>query len=364
MKTLKLISALLLLSALLIVSVRCSNNDPAPTPTPLLVVSGNVTYTNAAGTSANAPGAVVSLISSTETLTAVTDANGKYHFSNVLTGSYTLTSTYFTDNKNISGRLDGLTFNTFEPVAVEVAAADVVKDLTLTSAGQTGIEILDANYVWDTPTSKYVNTGSWLFDGAHSPINFEFPYRDNDADFNGGFSQLSKAVITFNPDNLAASSINVEVDVASINTRAPGGRDNTTTNMVNPVFSPITSFIKLGCIMGTFGITADGGTPTDVAPLPITTNTKRYAQFVSTSIEKLGDGYVAKGNLTFLGITKATDIWFKGVPSWTDASNNRRYAGFEGRFIMNAKADYGVTSSSVNDAALKIQISIVLYKQL
>ncbi len=358
MKTLKFLYPLsLLLVALFVIS--CTKDS---TPPPLVAVTGTVTYSNAAGTSANAPGAVVIMTNTTTSavVTAVADKNGAYTFANASNASYTLTASWFTDNKNNVARMDGLTFKTLEPAAVTVAGANVTKDLSLTSAGQTGIPALDAKYSW-TGTA-YANTGAWTFDSPHSPVNFEFPYRNNDADFSGSFSQISKAIINFNPNNLAASSFDMEVDVASINTRVPGGRDNLTTVSDNPVWSPTTLFTKFGCIMGSFGITADGGTPSTSAPQLITTNPKRYSQFKSTSVAKLGDGFVAKGNFTFNGITKPVEIWFKVLPSWLDTSNNRTYSGFEGRFFMNLKSDFAITNSSVNDATIKIQISVVMYK--
>ncbi|MEO5603757.1 MAG: YceI family protein [Cyclobacteriaceae bacterium] len=358
MKTLKFLSAFLLLFALLTV-VRCSEDEPVP---PLVSVSGKVTFTDASGATANALGAVVYLANTTASISTISDENGDYNFTNLSTGAYTLRATYFSDNKNISGRMDGLTFTTSEPVAINVASTDVVQELPLVSTGQTGIEVLAANYAWTG--SAYANTGAWTYDAVHSPLTFEFPYRGTEADFSGSFSQLSKAVFNFDPNNLATSSFNFEVDLASVNTRTPGGRDNRLTNMDVPLFSPASMFTELGCIMGTFGITADNATPTDAVPQPITVNTKRYAQFVSTSVAKLGDGYVAKGNVVFNGVTKPAEIWFKAVPAWTDPSNNRIYSGFEGRFSMKAKADYGITSSSLADAAIKIQISIVMYKQL
>lgn len=349
----------------LLVVVRCGEDETIP---PLVSVSGKVTFTNAAGTVANARGAVVTLANATTStnLTTIANASGDYLFTELSAGSYTLTAVYYTENKNVSGRFEGLTFTTFAPETIEVAAIDVVKDLTLTSAGQTGLEVLAANYVWNpsaTPNPTYSNTGALVYDAVHSTLNFEFPYRNWPSDFTGSFSQLSKVLINFDPANLGTSTFDIEVDVASINTRSPGGRDNRLTTVDTPTYSPASMFTELGCTMGTFGITANAAA-TDASPQLMTTNTNRYARFVSTSVVKLGDGYVAKGNVTFRGITKPTDIWFKGVPPWTDPSNNRRYSGFEGRFIMNAKADYGVISSNITDAPVKIQFGIVLYKQL
>ena len=364
MKTVKLIPILTLLFSMIFV-VRCSDDAPAP----LVKISGKVTFTNAVGQTANAAGAVVYLAKSavattTYDQTAIADATGAYSFSNLSADNYYVNATYKTDNKNLTARLDGMSFTTAAGAIVAVSNVDVSQDLILVSIGQSGstIEALVSNYAWTG--SAFANTGAWAFDAAHSPLQFEFPYRGNEADFSGGFSQINKFVVNFDPTNLASSTINVEVDLASINTRTPGGRDNRSTVADNPSFNPLTQFTELGCIAGTFGITADNAVPSEAAPQAITIDTDRYAKFASTSIAKYGDGYVAKGNLIFRGFTVPIELTFKVVPAWLDASNNRKYSGFEGKFTMAPKKDFGITSTSVNDAILKIQASIVLYKQM
>lgn len=363
MKTIRLIPTLTLLIAMLFV-VSCSEDEK-----PLVKLTGKITFTDPTGASANAAGAVVylatgSVATTTYEQSTIADANGMFTFSNLAPNSYYINSVYQTDNKNKTARLDGLTFTTAEGAVVTVGESDVTQDLALVSVGQTGatIEALAVNYAWTGTT--FANTGAWTYDATHSPVSFEFPYRGQEAEFVGAFSQLSKFVVNFDPANLAGSTIDVELDAASINTRAPGGRDNRTTVADNPLFSPLTQFTELGCIMGTFNITADNATPTDAAPQTITLDADRYAKFKSTSIAKYGDGYVAKGNLVFHGFTVPIELLFKAAPAWLDTSNNRKYSGFEGKFMMAAKKDFGITSTSVNDAVLRIQISIVVYKQL
>lgn len=366
MKNLKLGLSLTVLF-LFVFIVRCSkSSDPAPS---IVKVSGSVTYTNAAGASASAPGAIIYLANSTDTLSATANKSGQYQFLNIKAGAYKMTGKFLTSNTNSSARLDGLTFTTLTPVEVTVGSSDMTKDIPLTSAGQSGVVAINLNYAWDAASSSYkqptLAAGVWNFDNAHSPVSFEFPYRGNEGTFTGIFAQTDKCVITFDPNNLAGSSIDVEVDLASVDTRTPGGRDNIMSNMdfgAGAAFTPASTFTKLGCIAGTFGITADAALPST-----ITTNTKRYAQYKSTSIAKLGDGFVAKGNLTFYGKTVATDLWFKGVPEWKDApitgtANGRTYAGFEGLFKVKASADFGVLSGSVNDATVTIHVTIVAYR--
>ena len=151
--------------------VKCSEDDKAVT---LLTLSGKVTYTNAFGTTANAAGAIITLenVNASTTLSTVANATGDYAFENLVAGSYTLSSTYYTANKNVSARLDGLNFSTEADVAVEIASVDVTQNLTLVSTGQSGatVEALAAAYSWNG--SAYANTGAWTFDNAHSPVIF------------------------------------------------------------------------------------------------------------------------------------------------------------------------------------------------
>ena len=358
MKKTKLVSLITLLFTFLFFT-KCSEDAVIYS-----ALTGKVTYTNASGTAANANGAVVTLENSTagKSITSVANSTGDYAFENLKAGSYKLSATFYTENKNAAGRLDGLTFATETAIDVAMPSANFTKDLTLVSIGQAGaFEALSAAYSWNG--AAYANTGAWTFDNVHSPILFEFSYRGNEADFSGSFGQVSKYNVSVDPANLSTASIEVEVDLASVNTRTPGGRDNRTTVADNPTFSPASLFTELGCIAGTFGITADS-IATEAKPKQITLDVDRYAKFTSTSVSKLGDGFVAKGDLTFHGVTKATEVWFKLVAPWTDSSNNRKYSGFESKFLMKAKSDFGITSCSVNDAEIRIYMSTVLYKQL
>jgi polyisoprenoid-binding protein YceI len=125
-------------------------------------------------------------------------------------------------------------------------------------------------------------------------------------------------------------------------------------------FTSATNFTKLGCIMGTFGITADAGT---ITPNITLTGTNRYATFTSTGITAYGDGYVAKGNLTFHGATVPVSIIFKYITPYvnTSVTPNKTYIGFEGKLVMNAKTDFAISSSSVGDVVL-IYITVNLFK--
>ncbi|MEQ9415161.1 MAG: hypothetical protein RIF39_15105, partial [Cyclobacteriaceae bacterium] len=65
---------------------------------------------------------------------------------------------------------------------------------------------------------------------------------------------------------------------------------------------------------------------------------------------------LAKGNLTFNGLSVPMELWFKTIAPLVSGTSKR--TGFEGRFLMNAKGDFGINSGSVEDAILTITISI------
>ncbi len=350
MKTLRPLPILLTLFFVLGLVVQCSD-DPAPID--LSTISGKVTYPDANGAQIAAPGAVVTLFSTTPVVNmeTIADADGNFSFENLVAATYTLAAYYDTDNSNNAGRLSGLRF-TIDATEVAITNADATQDLALVSSGQTGIPVIDINLGWDG--ASFVNSGSWAYDQTHSPIAFEFPYRDNVAEFVGGFSQVSKLEVNFDPANLSTSSIVAEVDLASVNTRSLGGRDPKLVGGAN-AFNPNSMVETMGCIMGTFGVSADGTLPAKIS------STARYATFTSTSIVAYGDGYLAKGDLQFNGVTKPVEMWFKAVVPWNNgAPTPVLYSGFEGRFYMG-KTDFNVGSSSVG-ANIRIQVSVVATK--
>lgn len=365
MKQLKLILGLTLLF-MFVFTVRCSKkSDPAPS---LVSISGTVSYTDLNGATANAAGAVVYLAKSATATTTydqstIADASGVYTFSSLSVGSYFLNSVYKTDNKNTTARLDGVTFTTASGYLVTVAAINVTQDMSLVSVGQTGTEVIQATYVWDAVQVKYVNSGAYVFDNAHTSVQFQFPYRGAEGDFKGSFMQVSKFNFTFDAANLATSSIEAQIDLSSINTGTPGGRDTQPVTS-GATFQPLTTFVKgkLGCISGTFGITADDAV---ADPATITNDVDRYAKFTSTSIEVYGDGYLAKGNLVFHGVTLPVGLVFKYVAPFTDTSvtPNKKYVSFEGKMTIKAKTDYLIVSSSVADL-VTIYITVNLNKTL
>lgn len=389
MKTLKFVSLIALLLTFMVV-VRCSETKTTA-PTPLATLSGTVTYSNAGGTSVAAPGAFVTLLSGTsQVIQVVTDNTGKYSIPSLAAGAYVLTASFYAEPTNTGGRLSGLNFEPAADVPVTMGTVALTTDLTLVNAGQAGADLDPVNINFDWNGTAYANhgltgnypalpatfpAGQHYYDQTHSPVNFEFAYRGKEADFNGTFKQLKKVNIQFDAANPTAGTIDVIIDLASFDTRSPGGRDARTAVADGPPFNPTTLFTEYGCmIYNVFGVITDSGTAPSDATSQVITNDSRYVQFTSTSIAKLGDGYVAKGNIVFkgprAGMTPAIitsvpiEMWFKQVPCWTDASQTppRRYWSFEGKFLMDAKAKWNITSSSLNEAIVRMQISIVAYR--
>ncbi|GHN00529.1 hypothetical protein WSM22_20180 [Cytophagales bacterium WSM2-2] len=323
------------------------------------------------GQVANAVGAVVYIAKSAAATTTydqstVTGSDGTYTFSNLAAAGYYINAVYNTDNKNTSARIDGVKFTTANGYLVTLGSKAIAQDITLESPGQSGAaQNVVVAYQWDATANSgagdYTNTGAWTFDNIHSPVQFNFPYQGQEAQFAGSFVQTKSFQMTFNSANLGASSIVATVDLASVNTGTPGGRDNQpTTITATNEFTPNTKFTKLGCIMGTFGITADASTTTPNITL---TNANRYATFTSTSISKYGDGYVAKGNLAFHGATVPVSMIFHSITPYvnTAVTPSKTYLGFEGKMTLNSKTDFAVSSSSVGDAVI-VYITVNLYQ--
>lgn len=365
MKKFKLILGLTAVFMFLFV-VRCSkSSDPAPVK--LVSISGVITYTDLSGATANASGAVVYLAKSAAATTTydqstIAGADGSYKFSNLVAGDYYLNAVYQTDNKNVSSRLDGVKFSTANGYLLTAGTTDVTKDMSLVSVGQTGTEVVQVSYQWDptanTGAGGYTNTGAWTFDNIHSPVQFQTPYEGAEADFKGSFIQTSALSINFDAANLGSSSIVATVDLLSVNTGTPGGRDAMLTT-TGGTFQNASTFVKgkLGCIAGTFGITADDAA---ADPNVVSTDVDRYATFTSTSIETYGDGYIAKGNLKFHMVTMPVVLMFKYIPSVTIST--KKYVSFEGKMLLKAKTDFGITATNIGGDAMTIYITVNLNK--
>lgn len=274
----------------------------------------------------------------------IADAEGNYSFKGVAAGTYFLSAIYNTENNNNlkAGEID-ITFKTASDVEVSVGASDVVQDLTLVSDVSSGTAMIDI-------------ADGWSFDATHSSIGFNFPYDELNAPFYGVFETYSVQKLKFDQANPSNSMFEIELDFTSVATGSTGGRDG-----IN------------GCIAGDLGIqfkdpanitaadtTADG----DYTESAIIEGTN-IAKFTSTSVSAYGNGYVAKGTLSFNGNSASTDFYFQYIEGF-DGTNRAgvatKYSSLEGFAKIKAGEEFGVESGHVGDVLVTITASIQVNK--
>ncbi|MEP1151746.1 MAG: YceI family protein [Balneola sp.] len=171
---------------------------------------------------------------------------------------------------------------------------------------------------------KYVST-PWTVDKAHSNINFEVRHFFTPVD--GTFSDYT-AEITFDPENLSESMIDVEVMINSIDTKNSNRNDHLRT----------ADFF-------------------DAEKYPTMT-------FKSSKIESKGNNkFVAHGDLTIKDVTKKIEMPFTllGV---MDHPRGGKVAGITSEFMIDRNT-YGVgTGDFVSDAVVGKQVTVKLNLEL
>lgn len=163
----------------------------------------------------------------------------------------------------------------------------------------------------------------WVVDSAHTHVGFSVRHMMVTT-VRGQFTKYS-GTLDFDPQNFAATTIEGEIDVASVDT-GNADRDNHLRN--NDFF--------------------------DVASHPKIT-------FKSTKIVPKGDEYVVTGDLTIRGVTKSVDldVEFAGV---SKNPYGQTVAGFSAKGTVNRK-DFGVSFNAVLETggvavAEKVKIEI------
>lgn len=176
----------------------------------------------------------------------------------------------------------------------------------------------------------------WTFDKPHCNVRWETMYYGDNALLTGRFNNYN-VDIDFDEASPETGKINAWVQLSTFNTGEPG-RDGPGKCAYN--YMGIEYLDTL--------YTVDPNTDT--------------AWFKSTSIEKYGDGYLAKGDLTFRGVTKTQNLYFRYVGQHDDSPNQDGSVikcGFTGQFTMKARTDYGVPSTSINDeVTVKINVNL------
>lgn len=343
MKAIKTSAQLAILLFAVILFVRCTD-DPA-TPTTNYTISGTITYPDFNGSTAPANGAIVYLKYDATEATAtydevtVADASGKYTFTEVANGSYFVFANFDTDNTN-NGRMAGAVFGG-EGGIISIEGTDAVADIALASVGQA-----------DAVAVNTYEGGTWSQDWNHSVVGFEFPYDESNAPYTGRFKS-KEIYVDFDPFSLGTSKIEATIDLLTINTDSPGGRDPL-YNSDGSLWQDVDLTYKLGCIARTFGISL----PTDAT---------RNATFTSTTIAEYGDGYLATGPMVFNGNTKDVSMFFKFVPGFVGenrAGAPTQFSSFHGTFDFAALNDFQIESGHVKEADVTVEISFQVTKTL
>lgn len=308
-------------------------------------ISGVVTYPDFGGTSTNADGAVVYMkVGATEAttsydMTTIADATGKYTFAGLSDSSYFVFANYDTENtNNPGGRIAGIIFGG-EGGVVTVDGANATQNIELVSLGQA-----------DAIAVNTYDGGDWGQDWNHSNVDFSFPYDGANATYTGRF-RAEEIYIDFDPFDLGSSKIEATIDILSVITDSPGGRD--------PLYSaeptgkdedgedtyfyidPVTGEYNLGCIHGTLGMENDNPT-----------SANRYSTFVSTSIEAYGDGYLATADFTVNGVTAPVSMYFKYIPGFIGedrGENPTQFSSFQGTFDFAAFQVFGIASGHIGE---------------
>lgn len=150
-------------------------------------------------------------------------------------------------------------------------------------------------------------TGTWVIDPSHTTIGFSVRHamvakvRGNFGSYAGSF--------TINGDNLPASTAELTIQAASINTNS-ADRDG---HLASPDFLDVENFPTLN--------------------------------FVSTAVAAKGDDIVVTGDLTIHGVTKSVDVKYQFIGLSTDPYGNNKI-GFEGAAKISRK-DFGLVWNAV-----------------
>jgi polyisoprenoid-binding protein YceI len=167
-------------------------------------------------------------------------------------------------------------------------------------------------------------TSTWVPDKAHSEVDFSILHMGL-AHVNGRFGNIGGA-ITYNEADITKSTVNVTIDITSIDTGV-SGRDNDLKS--ENVF--------------------------DAAQFPTAT-------FVSTGVAKSGSGLTVNGNLTLHGVTKPVTLTVEGPTGPVSGMDHKPHAGFSATTTISRTA-FGVaakypTAMIGDDVKLTIELDV------
>ena len=154
-----------------------------------------------------------------------------------------------------------------------------------------------------TDSSLASATGTWVIDTVHTTIGFSVRHAMV-SKARGSFTDYS-GLFTIDGDNLASSTAELTIQVASIETKS-ADRD---AHLKSPDFLDVENFPTL--------------------------------TFVSTAVVAKGDDVIVTGDLTIHGVTKSVDVTYRFLGLSTDPWGNQKI-GFEGSAKISRK-DFGLT---------------------
>lgn len=177
-----------------------------------------------------------------------------------------------------------------------------------------------------------VPSGVWYFDKAHSNVGWQTAYKGLGSLLTGRFNYFVLKNLSFDEANPGNISFEGYVWLNSVNTGEPA-RDG-------------------GCLLGTYG--------TDNAK---TSESENIATLKSTSVQysTTDEGYVARANLTFHGITKEVTLKMYYAVQYHDPSGFTM-AGLTAQYDFLALSDYGISSNNIDDK-VTVKINTLLRKK-
>lgn len=170
-------------------------------------------------------------------------------------------------------------------------------------------------------------TSTWVPDKAHSEVDFSSLHLGL-AHVHGRFGNIGGA-ITWDESDVTKSTVNVTIDVTSVDTGV-SGRD---ADLKSSNFF-------------------------DVAQFPTAT-------FVSTSVAKTGNGLTVNGNLTLHGVTKPVTLDVEGPTGPVPGMDHKPHAGFSATATIS-RTVFGIASkypAAMIGDDVKLNIDLDVAKQ-
>jgi len=317
-------------------------------------ISGTATYLDYNGVVTPAKGAVVNLyVGSSATgaiaATAFADASGNYTLPYLLPNNYFVYAKYNTVNTNYRV-INGINFATNPGYPVSLGNSNLTQNLllvTYTAPGSNKVAI-------DTTPASLSSSFRKVTFNSHSKVTWESLYNQgNSQTIAGAFNTFNMTTFVFDEANPLNTVIDGYVLLSSLTT-----------------FEPARDALGTGCVSKTMRVDTLNAT----TPLAMCDTARLY----SVSVEKYGDGYLAKCRMKSFYMTppstpqtyavdtagvpsqywgttidKPVDVYFtfekKKVFNAAGTTFNWEFI-FEGMFTFKAKTDYYVSSNNIGDA--------------